>query len=179
MQLQSRGIGLEDYLQITGRDTEAFMGELKDAADEAVRVDLGLRSVAVAQDLDVSEEELDTEIERLIDGADVSLDDAREQLQSGGQLSAVRSDLTKRKALEWLVDNSDVVDQQYDALSSLLRSVTALVSARLPAGRRDAGRAQRPDGRARLGLDLRYAASSLAWTTGIGVAGMSALALAL
>jgi len=29
------------------------------------------------------------------------------------------------------------------------------------------------------GLDLRYAASSLAWTTGIGVAGMSALALAL
>jgi malate permease and related proteins len=28
------------------------------------------------------------------------------------------------------------------------------------------------------GLDLRYAASSLAWTTGIGVAGMSALALA-
>jgi predicted permease len=29
------------------------------------------------------------------------------------------------------------------------------------------------------GLDLRYAASSLAWTTGIGVAGMSALVLAL
>jgi malate permease and related proteins len=29
------------------------------------------------------------------------------------------------------------------------------------------------------GLDLRFAASSLAWTTGIGVAGMSALALAL
>ena len=29
------------------------------------------------------------------------------------------------------------------------------------------------------GLDLRYAASSLAWTTGIGVTGMSALALAL
>jgi malate permease and related proteins len=29
------------------------------------------------------------------------------------------------------------------------------------------------------GLDLRYAASSLAWTTGIGVAGMSVLALAL
>jgi len=28
------------------------------------------------------------------------------------------------------------------------------------------------------GLDLRYAASSLAWTTGVGVAGMSALALA-
>jgi predicted permease len=29
------------------------------------------------------------------------------------------------------------------------------------------------------GLDLRFAASSLAWTTGIGVAGMSALAIAL
>jgi len=76
MQLQSRGIGLEDYLQITGRDTEAFMAELKEAADEAVRVDLALRSVAVAQDIEVSDDELDTEIERLIDGADVSLDDA-------------------------------------------------------------------------------------------------------
>jgi trigger factor len=109
-QLQGRGIALDDYLQITGRDPESFTAELKEAADEAVRVDLALRAVAVAEGLEATDEQVDTEILRLIATADVDLDEARDQLRSGGQLSAVRSDLSNRNALEWLVDHSEVVD---------------------------------------------------------------------
>jgi trigger factor len=109
-QLQGRGIALDDYLQITGRDPESFTAELKEAADEAVRVDLALRAVAVAEGLEATDEQVDTEILQLIATADVDLDEARDQLRSGGQLSAVRSDLSNRNALEWLVDHSEVVD---------------------------------------------------------------------
>lgn len=109
-QLAGQGIALEDYLRLTGRDAESFTGELKEAAEEAVRVDLALRSVAAAQDLTATDEEVDEEIAGMIGDADVSLDEARDQLRSGGQLSAVRSEVTKRKALEWLVANSEVVD---------------------------------------------------------------------
>ena len=109
-QLQGRGIGLDDYLQVTGRDPESFTAELKEGAEEAVRVDLALRAVAVAEGLEATDEELDTEILQLIGTEDIELDEARDQLRSGGQLPAVRSDVSNRNALEWLVDHSEVVD---------------------------------------------------------------------
>ena len=91
--LQAQGIGLEQYLQITGRDPEAFIAELRETADEAVRVDLALRAVADAEDLDATDEDLDDEIELLVGDAGLTLEDAREELTRGGQVSAVRSDL--------------------------------------------------------------------------------------
>ena len=50
--LQGRGIQLEDYLQITGRDPESFTAELREAALEAVKVDLALRAVAERESLE-------------------------------------------------------------------------------------------------------------------------------
>lgn len=109
-QLQGRGIGLEDYLRLTGNDPETFTAQIREAAEEAVRVDLALRAIAAAEGLEATDEELDEEIARQIVGTDLDLDEARRQLQDGGQLSAVRSDVSKRKALEWLVEHSEVVD---------------------------------------------------------------------
>ncbi len=119
-QLQGRGIRLEDYLQITGRDPESFTEELKEAAEEAVKVDLALRAVVEAEGLHATDEELEEEIISLIGDADLSVEDAREELQSGGQLSAVRSDVSKRKALEWLVERSEVVDPDGVAVAAEL-----------------------------------------------------------
>ncbi len=119
-QLQGRGIRLEDYLQITGRDPESFTAELKEAAEEAVKVDLALRAVVAAEGLEATDEELEEEIISLIGDADLSVEEAREELQSGGQLSAVRSDVSKRKALEWLVERSEVVDPDGVAIDAEL-----------------------------------------------------------
>ena len=119
-QLQGRGIRLEDYLQITGRDPEAFTEELKEASEEAVKVDLALRAVVEAENLQATDDEVDTEIESLIGDAEITLADAREELQSGGQMSAVRSDVSKRKALEWLVEHSEVVDTDGAAIDAEL-----------------------------------------------------------
>ncbi len=117
-QLQGRGIRLEDYLQITGRDPDSFTEELKEAAVEAVKVDLALRAVVQAEGLTVSDDELEEELLGLIGEADVSLEEATEELQRGGQLSAVRSDVSKRKALEWLVARSEIVDPDGNAVAA-------------------------------------------------------------
>ena len=119
-QLQGRGIRLEDYLQITGRDPESFTAELKEASEEAVKVDLALRAVVEAENLQATDDEVDTEIESLIGDAEITLGAAREELQSGGQMSAVRSDVSKRKALEWLVEHSEVVDTDGAAIDAEL-----------------------------------------------------------
>ena len=43
-------------------------------------------------------------------GEDV--DEVRERLERAGQMSAVRSDIRKRKALEWLLERVEVVDPE-------------------------------------------------------------------
>ena len=63
-QLQSSGIGLDDYVRMTGRDPETFTAELKTAAEEAVRVDLALRAVAGAEGIEASDEEVAEEVSR-------------------------------------------------------------------------------------------------------------------
>jgi trigger factor len=118
--LQGRGIRLEDYLQITGRDPESFTEELREAALEAVKVDLALRSVAEREGLEVTDAEMEEEIIHLIGDADITVEDATEELRSGGQLSAVRSDISKRKALEWLVTQSEVVDEDGNSVPAEL-----------------------------------------------------------
>jgi trigger factor len=110
-QLGASGIRIEDWMQITGRDPEAFAEELRGAAEEAVKVDLALRAVVVAEGMEVTDAELEEEVVAMIGGMDLSIEDAIEQLRSGGQLSALRSDIAKRKALEWLVEQSEVVDE--------------------------------------------------------------------
>lgn len=114
--LQGRGIQLEDYLQITGRDPESFTSELREAALEAVKVDLALRAVAERESLDADDAELDEEMVHLIGDAELSVEEAIEELRTGGQLSAVRSDISKRKALEWLVTQSEIVDEDGNAV---------------------------------------------------------------
>jgi trigger factor len=110
LRLQAQGMQLEQYLAMTGAEPEAFSAELRDTAVQAVKVDLALRAVADAEDIDGTDDDLQTELdgvaERVGDDADV----VRERLERGGQMSAVRSDIKKRKALEWLLERVEVLD---------------------------------------------------------------------
>jgi trigger factor len=119
-QLQGRGIGLDDYLRITGREPETFIAELREDAALTAKVDLALRAVALSEGLEATDDELDEEIAHLIGGAEVTIEEAVEELQRSGQLSAVRSTVAKRKAMEWLVTHSEVVDEDGTAVPAEL-----------------------------------------------------------
>lgn len=108
--LSHSGLTLDQYLQMTGQDPETFVQDLRAASEVGSRVDLALRAVAVAEGLAATDEELEDEIALMIGDSPISIEEATEQLRSGGQLSAVRSEITKRKALEWLVERSEFVD---------------------------------------------------------------------
>lgn len=109
-QLAQSGIAVEDYLRIMGKEPDAFAAELRAAAEEGVLVDLALRAVVTAEGLEAAEAELEEEVAHMIGQADISIDDAIAQLRDAGQLSAVRSEIANRKAMEWLVERAEVVD---------------------------------------------------------------------
>jgi trigger factor len=120
MRLQAQGMGIEQYLQFSGRSVEDLMEELKVAADEAVRVDLALRAVAEAEELDISDEELEDEIVHIAGHVNEKPDKVRRQLERNDQLPLVRSDLRKKKALDWLLEHVEVVDDEGEPVDRAL-----------------------------------------------------------
>jgi trigger factor len=111
MRLQAQGVDFEGYLAGTGQDQESVVGELREAAVMATRADLALRAVAEAEGLEVTEEDLTEELEKLAQRVDQTAAEVRLALEEGDQLPAVRSDLRKRKALDWLVEHVQIVDE--------------------------------------------------------------------
>jgi trigger factor len=111
MRLQAQGIGIEQYLAQTGQDQEAFVAELRESAAQGVKVDLALRAVALAEEIEVDDEELEAEYEAVAERVGQKVAQVRKQLERNGQVAAVRSDLRTRKALEWLTEHVELVDE--------------------------------------------------------------------
>lgn len=112
MRLQAQGMQLEQYLAMTGAEPETFSQELRDTASQAVKVDLALRAVADAEGLECTDDDLQDDLEGVASRVGESVDVVRERLERGGQMSAVRSDIRKRKALEWLLERVEVLDPE-------------------------------------------------------------------
>lgn len=111
MRLQAQGVGIEQYLASTGQDQETFVAELRETAAQGVKVDLALRAVAVAEGLEISDEELEDEYANVAERVGQKPAQVRKQLERNGQVSAVRSDLRTRKALDWLTEHVELVDE--------------------------------------------------------------------
>jgi trigger factor len=110
--LEEQGATIAQYLAATGQDQDAFLAELRGQATESVKAELALRALADAEDITVSEEEVGEEIARTAERVGQKPEQVRRQLERADQMPAVLSDLRKRKALEWLVDHVEIVDEE-------------------------------------------------------------------
>jgi trigger factor len=112
MRLQAQGMDAGQYLAATGTTQEQLVEQLKEAGAQAVKADLALRAVAEAEQLEVTDDDLDAEVEALAGRLRQKPEKVRTQLERNDQLSAVRSDLRTRKALEWLLEHVEIVDPE-------------------------------------------------------------------
>jgi trigger factor len=110
--LEHQGAGIEQYLAATGTTTEAFIEQIKADSVEAVKADLALRALADAEQLEADEEDVDNEVARLAERFKVKPNQLRKDLERQDALPTVRSDVRKAKALEWLVQHVEVVDEE-------------------------------------------------------------------
>jgi trigger factor len=110
--LAQQGASIEQYLDATGQEGQELVDSLKEQAVSAVKADLALRAVAEAQEIEVTDEDVEAEIARLAVRFGEKPAALRRELERGDGLQAVRSDLKKGKALEWLVEHAEVVDEE-------------------------------------------------------------------
>ena len=108
----SQGATLGDYLQAIGQQEQSFLDEMRAGATESVKADLALRAVATGEGIEATEEDIDEEIVKLAAQLNTDAATVRRQLERSDQMPAVRSDIRKAKALGWLVDHVEIVDDE-------------------------------------------------------------------
>ena len=115
--LEQQGLSVGQFLQRTGMAEEAFLADLRTEARQAVKSDLALRSLAEQESLEVGDDEIDAEIDAMASRLQLQPAVVRERLTRGGRIPAVRSEQRKAKALAWLLDHVEVVDEEGASVS--------------------------------------------------------------
>ena len=100
--LAQQGLNLELFEQISGQTKEDLLEQMKDDAFKRVRTGLTLQTIAQAENIEATEEDVDNELQKLADQFQMAKDDIKKVL---GDLSVIENDIKNQKAIEFLVDN--------------------------------------------------------------------------
>ena len=110
-QFQQQGIALDQWLSATGQDTDSFIAGMKEQSEKAVKVDLALRAVATAQNIEVTDEDLEAEYEAIGVRVNEKTAKVRKAYEQNDAVTDLIAQMRKSQALEWLLHNISYVDQ--------------------------------------------------------------------
>jgi trigger factor len=109
-QLEAQDGTIAGYLESTGQTQEEMLDIVRAGAEKAVLADLALRAVVAQEGIVASEDDVDAEIDRLAEQMKRKPQKVRRDLDQRGALDALRSDLARGAAMQFLVDHATVVD---------------------------------------------------------------------
>lgn len=109
--MQQQGLSLETYFQISGQDESQLREQMKDDAEARVRTNLTLTAIADKEDIEVSEEDIDKELEKMSEQFNISVEDIKNTL---GNTDIVKNDVRIQKVIDLLVDEAKLVEPSED-----------------------------------------------------------------
>lgn len=110
--LRMQGMNLELYYQFSGQDEAKLREQMKEEAGKRVRNQLVLEAIAKAENVAVSDEELEEELQNLSELYKQPAEELRRILEQNGSLDDLRQDLRIRKTVKLLVDSSKLVPEE-------------------------------------------------------------------
>ena len=115
--LEAQGIPLEQYLAITGSTSEQLVSQILADAQNQSRVDLVLRALVREEAVAVAPDELEKEIRRYAESAQIGFEEFRDRIVENGQIKTVELEMAKAKALEKFLELVEIVDEDGNAIS--------------------------------------------------------------
>ncbi|MED4813043.1 trigger factor [Bacillus atrophaeus] len=100
--LQMQGMNLELYTQFSGQDENALKEQMKEDAAKRVKSNLTLEAIAQAENLEVTDEEVDAELTKMAEAYNMPVENIKQAI---GSTDAMKEDLKVRKAIDFLVEN--------------------------------------------------------------------------
>ncbi|PID04093.1 trigger factor [Sporosarcina sp. P2] len=105
--LQMQGMNLDLYFQFSGQDEQTLRDQMKDDALSRVRVSLTLEAIGAAEEVEVPEEEVQAELEKMSEQFGMDVEQIKTTL---GGTSVLENDLRFNKTVQLLVDNAKIID---------------------------------------------------------------------
>ncbi|TCJ03080.1 trigger factor [Cytobacillus praedii] len=104
--LQMQGMNLELYFQFSGQEESALREQMKEDAEKRVRMNLTLEAIAKAENIEVTDEEVTAELNKMAEMYNMTVENIQKAL---GSLEGLKADLQVKKAVDFIVENSKTV----------------------------------------------------------------------
>lgn len=105
--IQQQGLDLQTYYQISGQNEEQLRDQMKDDAEQRVKTNLTLTAIADEENIEVSDEDIDKELEKMSEQFNISVEDIKSTL---GNTDIVKNDVRIQKVIDLLRDNAKYVE---------------------------------------------------------------------
>ena len=110
-QLQYQGFGMEQFLQMTGKTMEEFKAEFaasrREEALRNVKTSLVIEAIAKAEGVEVNEEEVNAEVQKMADAYNMTVEQVKGALRAT-DLKDMEGQLKIRKTIDLLVENAKI-----------------------------------------------------------------------
>lgn len=103
-QLVSRGLTFEQYMRVTGMNIDQLREQMRPDADKRIRASLVLDQISKEEDIQVSEEEVEKEYERISELYAMSVEELKERLSDSAK-DDIKHDLVTLKTVDFVMDN--------------------------------------------------------------------------
>ena len=100
-----QGLSMEQYFQFTGTNYQQMIENVKPQAEKRIQSRLVLEAIAAAENIVVSDEEFDKEIETMAEVYQMDASKVKEMLGEK-EIKTIRQDLEVRKAAELVAENA-------------------------------------------------------------------------
>ena len=107
--MKMQGINLEQYLQLTNSTEDTLKQQLRPMAENRVRGDLVLEAIAKAENIEVTEEDKEKELEKLAEAYKQENKEKFIQDMKKGDLSFLEVSITNNKVIEMLKANAKFI----------------------------------------------------------------------
>src|SRR5690606_10224041 len=104
--LRFQGLDLDDYFKFTGSSMEQLKEQFKEDAEKRVRISLTIETIGKAENIEVTEEDIDKELDKMAELYSQDKEQLKKVFQSQGSLDRIKTDIQFRKTLDFLVEHS-------------------------------------------------------------------------
>ena len=101
--IMQQGMSLEQYFQFTGLNEEKMMEEFKPQAEKRIRTRLVLEAVVAAENIEVSDERLDEELQKMADAYQMEVDKLKE-FMGENEKKQMKEDIAVQEAVTLIAD---------------------------------------------------------------------------
>lgn len=108
--IESQGVTLEQYFQMTKSNLNEFRTDMLPEAERNAKTNFMLEKIIEEKGFELTDEEVDKQIEEIAEQMGVDLDQAKQNLE--GVMDKVRFNMKVDKAIQYLVDNAVITETE-------------------------------------------------------------------